>query len=148
VVLVGDSGVGKSNLLSRFHSDAFYPDSKATIGVEFVNHSLLIDGRTVIATCWDTAGEERFRAISSAYYRGAAAAILVYDISSTPSFDSIVRWLAEVRRHATSGGNGREVVCLLLGNKSDLPEELRQIDIDTGYDFALRNRMLFMEASA
>lgn len=81
VVLIGDSGVGKSNLLSRFTRDEFCLESKSTIGVEFATRSVAVDGKTVKAQIWDTAGQERYRAITSAYYRGAVGALLVYDIT-------------------------------------------------------------------
>lgn len=81
VVLIGDSGVGKSNLLSRFTRNEFSLESKSTIGVEFATRSIQVDGKTVKAQIWDTAGQERYRAITSAYYRGAVGALLVYDIT-------------------------------------------------------------------
>ena len=81
VVLIGDSGVGKSNLLSRFTRNEFSLESKSTIGVEFATRSIEVDGKTIKAQIWDTAGQERYRAITSAYYRGAVGALLVYDIT-------------------------------------------------------------------
>jgi len=81
VVLIGDSGVGKSNLLSRFTRNEFCLESKSTIGVEFATRSIQVDGKTIKAQIWDTAGQERYRAITSAYYRGAVGALLVYDIT-------------------------------------------------------------------
>lgn len=96
IVLVGDSAVGKSNLLARFARDEFYPNSKSTIGVEFQTQKMHINGKEVKAQIWDTAGQERFRAVTSAYYRGAVGALLVYDISRRQTFDSIGRWLNEL----------------------------------------------------
>lgn len=96
VVLIGDSAVGKSNLLARFARDEFYPNSKSTIGVEFQTQKMDINGKEVKAQIWDTAGQERFRAVTSAYYRGAVGALLVYDISRRQTFDSIGRWLNEL----------------------------------------------------
>ena len=81
VVLIGDSGVGKSNLLSRFTRNEFDLETKTTIGVEFATNTIVIDGKTIKAQIWDTAGQERYRAITSAYYRGAVGALLVYDSS-------------------------------------------------------------------
>ena len=86
VVLIGDSGVGKSNLLSRFTRNEFNLESKSTIGVEFATRSINVDGKTIKAQIWDTAGQERYRAITSAYYRGAVGALLVYDIRFTLGF--------------------------------------------------------------
>lgn len=97
IVLVGDSAVGKSNLLARFARDEFYPNSKSTIGVEFQTQKMEINGKEVKAQIWDTAGQERFRAVTSAYYRGAVGALLVYDISRRLTFENIGRWLSELQ---------------------------------------------------
>ncbi|KAK6914351.1 Small GTPase [Dillenia turbinata] len=102
VVIIGDSAVGKSNLLSRFARNEFNINSKATIGVEFQTQSMDIDGKEVKAQIWDTAGQERFRAVTSAYYRGAVGALIVYDISRRSTFDSVRRWLDELHRHCMS----------------------------------------------
>jgi len=105
VVIIGDSGVGKSNLLSRFTRNEFHLDSKSTIGVEFATRSIQHDGKIIKAQIWDTAGQERYRAITSAYYRGAVGALLVYDISKRLTFENVERWLkarsAPSRRGAT-----------------------------------------------
>ena len=97
VVLIGDSGVGKSNLLSRFTRNEFSLESKSTIGVEFATRSMNVDGKTIKAQIWDTAGQERFRAVTSAYYRGAVGALIVYDITRGHTFDNVARWLEELR---------------------------------------------------
>ncbi|KAJ0746033.1 putative small GTP-binding protein [Helianthus annuus] len=96
IVLIGDSAVGKSNLLARFARDEFYPNSKSTIGVEFQTQKIEIKGKKIKAQIWDTTDQERFRAVTSAYYRGAVGALLVYDISRRQTFDSIGRWLNEL----------------------------------------------------
>ncbi|OIT21624.1 PREDICTED: ras-related protein RABA5d-like [Nicotiana attenuata] len=96
IVIIGDSAVGKSNLLSRYARDEFNLHSKATIGVEFQTQVLEINGKEVKAQIWDTAGQERFRAVTSAYYRGAFGALLVYDISRRSTFESVTRWLDEL----------------------------------------------------
>lgn len=96
IVLIGDSAVGKSNLLSRFARNEFDSNSKATIGVEFQTQVVDIDGKEVKAQIWDTAGQERFRAVTSAYYRGAVGALVVYDITRRSSFNSVKRWLEEL----------------------------------------------------
>lgn len=96
IVLLGDSSVGKSNLLARFARNEFFPNSKSTIGVEFQTQKLVIDGKEIKAQIWDTAGQERFRAVTSAYYRGAVGALLVYDITRRQTFDSVGRWLNEL----------------------------------------------------
>ncbi|KAK9025676.1 hypothetical protein V6N11_038534 [Hibiscus sabdariffa] len=90
LVLIGDSGVGKSNLLSRFARNEFNLESKSTIGVEFATRSIRVDDKVVKAQIWDTAGQERYRAITSAYYRGAVGALLVYDVTRHPKTFLIV----------------------------------------------------------
>lgn len=97
IVVIGDSAVGKSNLLSRYARNEFSANSKATIGVEFQTQSMDIDGKEVKAQIWDTAGQERFRAVTSAYYRGAVGALVVYDISRRMTFESVGRWLDELK---------------------------------------------------
>ncbi len=97
VVLIGDSAVGKSNLLSRYARNEFNNNSKATIGVEFQTQSIEIEGKEVKAQIWDTAGQERFRAVTSAYYRGAVGALIVYDISRRGTFENVGRWLEELK---------------------------------------------------
>jgi Ras-related protein Rab-11A len=130
VVLIGDSGVGKSNLLSRFTRNEFNLDSKSTIGVEFATRSIQVDTKTIKAQIWDTAGQERYRAITSAYYRGAVGALLVYDISKQQTFENVTRWLKELRDHADSN-----IVIMLVGNKSDL-RHLRAVPTEEAKAFA------------
>ncbi|KAH9602258.1 hypothetical protein KSS87_015419 [Heliosperma pusillum] len=142
IVLVGDSAVGKSNLLARFARDEFYPSSKSTIGVEFQTQKIAIEGREIKAQIWDTAGQERFRAVTSAYYRGAVGALLVYDISSRQTFDSIGRWLNELQTHSDMN-----VVTILVGNKSDL-REAREVPTAEGKALAETQGLFFIETSA
>jgi len=142
VVLIGDSGVGKSNLLSRFTRNEFNLDSKSTIGVEFATRSISVDSKTIKAQIWDTAGQERYRAITSAYYRGAVGALLVYDISKHQTYDNVTRWLKELRDHADSN-----IVIMLVGNKSDL-RHLRAVPTDDAKAFASENNLSFIETSA
>jgi len=130
VVLIGDSGVGKSNLLSRFTRNEFNLDSKSTIGVEFATRSIQIDNKTIKAQIWDTAGQERYRAITSAYYRGAVGALLVYDITKSTSFENVNRWLKELRDHADSN-----IVIMLVGNKTDA-RHLRAVPTEDATAFA------------
>jgi Ras-related protein Rab-11A len=142
LVLLGDSGVGKSNLLSRFVRNEFDLNAKATIGVEFATKTVETEGRVVKAQIWDTAGQERFRAMTSAYYRGALGALLVYDVTRRETFEGASRWLAELREHADS-----RVVVMLVGNKSDL-RGLRRVDKDEAAALAARNDVAFIETSA
>jgi Ras-related protein Rab-11A len=142
VVLIGDSGVGKSNLLSRFTRNEFNLESKSTIGVEFATRSINVDGKTVKAQIWDTAGQERYRAITSAYYRGAVGALLVYDIAKHATYVNVTRWLKELRDHADSN-----IVIMLVGNKSDL-KHLRAVTTDEAKAFSEENGLSFIETSA
>lgn len=142
VVLIGDSGVGKSNLLSRFTRNEFNLDSKSTIGVEFATRSIQVDSKTIKAQIWDTAGQERYRAITSAYYRGAVGALLVYDISKHQTYENVTRWLKELRDHADSN-----IVIMLVGNKSDL-KHLRAVPTEEAKQFASENNLSFIETSA
>lgn len=142
IVLIGDSGVGKSNLLSRFTRNEFNLESKSTIGVEFATRSIEVDGKTIKAQIWDTAGQERYRAITSAYYRGAVGALLVYDIAKHASYENVSRWLKELRDHADSN-----IVIMLVGNKSDL-KHLRAVPKEEATTFAEENTLSFIETSA
>mmetsp|Transcript_31366 Transcript_31366/g.69165 ORF Transcript_31366/g.69165 Transcript_31366/m.69165 type:complete len:217 (+) Transcript_31366:182-832(+) len=142
VVLIGDSGVGKSNLLSRFTRNEFNLDSKSTIGVEFATKSIQVDNKTMKAQIWDTAGQERYRAITSAYYRGAVGALLVYDISKQVTFENVERWLKELRDHAEPN-----IVIMLVGNKADLRHK-RAVSTETAMAFAENNNLAFIETSA
>ncbi|KAJ2063895.1 Rab GTPase ypt31 [Coemansia aciculifera] len=142
IVLIGDSGVGKSNLLSRFTRNEFNLESKSTIGVEFATRSIQVDSKTIKAQIWDTAGQERYRAITSAYYRGAVGALLVYDIAKHPTYENVTRWLKELRDHADSN-----IIIMLVGNKSDL-RHLRAVPTDEAKQFASENGLFFIETSA
>ncbi|XP_022895657.1 ras-related protein RABA2a [Olea europaea var. sylvestris] len=142
IVLIGDSGVGKSNLLSRFTRNEFCLESKSTIGVEFATRTLQVEGRTVKAQIWDTAGQERYRAITSAYYRGALGALLVYDVTKPTSFENVSRWLKELRDHADSN-----IVIMLIGNKTDL-KHLRAVATEDAQSFAEKEGLSFIETSA
>uniref|UniRef100_A0A9J8C3T9 Ras-related protein Rab-25 n=1 Tax=Cyprinus carpio carpio TaxID=630221 RepID=A0A9J8C3T9_CYPCA len=142
VVLIGESGVGKSNLLSRFTKNEFNHDSRTTIGVEFSTRTVQLNGLTIKAQIWDTAGLERYRAITSAYYRGAVGALLVYDISKHLTYESAERWLKELYDHADP-----HMVVMLVGNKTDLAA-VRSVPTEDAKDFAEKNSLLFMETSA
>ncbi|XP_052184906.1 ras-related protein RABA5b-like [Diospyros lotus] len=142
IVVIGDSAVGKSNLLSRFARDEFDLHSKATVGVEFQTQVVAVDGKEVKAQVWDTAGQERFRAVTSAYYRGAVGALIVYDISRRSTFDSIKRWLDELNTHCDT-----TVARMLVGNKSDL-EDIRDVSMEEGKSLAEEEGLFFIETSA
>lgn len=142
VVLIGDSGVGKSNILLRFTRDEFNVDSKSTIGVEFATRTVKIGERIIKTQIWDTAGQERYRAITSAYYRGAVGALIVYDITREDTFDNVDRWLRELRDHADP-----EIVIMLVGNKCDL-KHLRVVEESRAREYAEKEELFFIETSA
>ncbi|KAF5176590.1 Ras-related protein like [Thalictrum thalictroides] len=142
VVLIGDSGVGKSNLLSRFTRNEFCLESKSTIGVEFATRTLQVENKTIKAQIWDTAGQERYRAITSAYYRGALGALLVYDVTKPTTFENVARWLKELRDHADSN-----IVIMLIGNKTDL-KHLRGVATEDAQSYAEKEGLSFIETSA
>lgn len=147
IVLVGDSGVGKSNLLSRFTRSTFSHEEKSTIGVEFATRVLTMDdGKKIKAQIWDTAGQERYRAITNAYYRGALGALMVYDVTKQMTFDNIPKWLKELRDHAH-----RDIVVLLVGNKADICDSdpaQRQVEPAQAQALAAEYNFPFTETSA
>lgn len=145
VVLIGDSGVGKSNILTRFTKNRFNPDSKATLGVEFDTKNMRFEDHTIRVQIWDTAGQERFRAITSNYYKGAMGALLVFDVTKPITFRNVERWLSEVKTNAAEN-----IVVMLIGNKSDLrstgaTEEVRLEDVT---EFVTANNIAYLETSA
>jgi len=142
LVLIGDSGVGKSCLLLRFADDNFTDSYISTIGVDFRFRTITIDKKTVKLQIWDTAGQERFRTITSAYYRGADGIIMVYDVTSAESFDHVEEWLSEVDRYANEN-----TAKLLIGNKADLIDE-KQVSEETAQKFADKLGIPFLETSA
>jgi len=141
LVLIGDSGVGKSCLLLRFADDAFTESYISTIGVDFRFRTVKVGEKYVKLQIWDTAGQERFRTITSAYYRGADGIIMVYDVTNQESFDHVQDWLQEVNRYSSEG------TCkLLIGNKSDRSDKV--VSTQTGESFAHQLEMPFLETSA
>jgi small GTP-binding protein len=143
VVVTGDSGVGKSNLMSRFTKNEFKLDSKTTIGIEFAKHLMKLENdRTVLAHIWDTAGQERFRSLSATFYRGSKGSLLAYDITNRKSFLNLGQWLKEFRDMAEN-----DAVTVLIGNKCDL-QHLRAVTIEEGKQFAEQHGLLFLETSA
>jgi len=143
VVVVGDSGVGKTNIITRFTTDEFTTENKATIGVEFGHAECSFsDGTKANVQIWDTAGQERFRAITRGYYRNAVGALIVYDITRQQSFKNVEKWLQELQENA-----GSETVIMLVGNKKDLSNQ-REVSTDEATSFARKKGLLFIEASA
>ena len=140
--LLGDSGVGKSNLLIRFTKNEFNLESKTTIGVEFATRTLVAQDKVIKVQVWDTAGQERYRAITSAYYRGAVGALLVFDITKYATFKNIEKWLNELRDHAEP-----HIVVMLVGNKSDLVAH-RAVSQQEADAFARKHGINYIETSA
>jgi len=141
-IIIGDTGVGKSCLLLQFTDKRFQPVHDLTIGVEFGARMVTIDNKQVKLQIWDTAGQESFRSITRSYYRGAAGALLVYDITRRDTFKHLSRWLEEARQHSQSN-----MVIMLIGNKNDL-EHRRTVSFEEGKAFADANGLIFMETSA
>ena len=142
LILIGDSGVGKSNILLKYLKNEFDQNSKATVGVEFGSKNVLINGKKVKIQIWDTAGQERYRSITSAYYKGAKGAFIVYDITKKATFDNIDKWISDLKL------NGDQNICIvILGNKSDLNES-RQVSTNDGMKKAEMFKTAFMETSA
>ena len=119
VVVVGDSGVGKTNLIKRFINDTFNKDSKATVGVEFLSKTYLINQEVFKIEIWDTAGQERYKSITAAYYKGAKGAMIVYDVTNQTSFDNVDNWANEIKEKAA-----RNINLMIVGNKTDLTDKI------------------------
>lgn len=143
VVLIGDADVGKTCVVQRFKSGTYVEKHASTIGVDFTMKTLQIDGKLVKLQIWDTAGQERFRTITQSYYRSANGVIMAYDITKKSSFESLARWLDDVRRYA-----GSNIVQILIGNKKDL-EHQREVNFTDAKTFAQQNNMIgLVESSA
>ncbi|KAI7903277.1 ras-related protein RGP2 [Cokeromyces recurvatus] len=143
IVIIGDSGVGKSNLLLQYTSNEFMEDSRSTIGVEFATKNIKIENSLIKAQIWDTSGQERYKAITSAFYRGAVGALLVYDITRKSSFDHVHQWLKELREHTED-----TIPLVLIGNKIDLADTSRVVSTEVAKRYATEANMLFFETSA
>lgn len=142
VLIIGNSCVGKSNILLRFSDNLFHESFLPTIGVDFKIRNVECKNKTIKLHIWDTAGQERFKTITATYYKGAHGIILVYDITDRISFQEIENWLSEIEHHASA-----KVTKILVGNKSDL-EDQRQVSYQEGKDFADKLGMEFLETSA
>jgi len=142
LLLIGDSGVGKSCLLLRFADDTYTESYISTIGVDFKIRTIEIGGKSIKLQIWDTAGQERFRTITSSYYRGAHGIIVVYDVTDQASFSNVKQWLQEIDRYACENVNK-----LLVGNKCDLTTK-KVVDYNTAKEFADGLGIPFLETSA
>jgi len=141
LIVIGDAACGKSCLLYRFTDNKFKGDSTHTIGVEFGSKIVEVGGRNVKLQIWDTAGQERFRSVTRSYYRGAAGAILVYDITSRETYNHVASWLSDARSLAN-----KDISIILVGNKADLPN--REVTFLEASRFAQENDLMFLETSA
>jgi Ras-related protein Rab-4B len=141
-LIIGRAGVGKSCILHQFIESKFKEDPTHTIGVEFGSKLVNVNNKTVKLQIWDTAGQERFRSVTRSYYRGAAGALLVYDIANRESFNSLTNWLADARSLASPS-----IVIILVANKKDLDDK-REVSYQEGLQFAKENDLIFVECSA
>ncbi|RLV91864.1 Ras-related protein SEC4 [Spathaspora sp. JA1] len=142
LLLVGDSGVGKSCILLRFVEDKFNPSFITTIGIDFKIRTIESKGKRIKLQVWDTAGQERFRTITTAYYRGAMGIVLIYDVTDSRSFENVDNWFQTVTQHAND-----DAQIFLVGNKCD--DELnRQVSKEQGQELAARLNIPFLESSA
>ncbi len=142
LVVVGDSGVGKTNLIKRFANNTFNSNSKATVGVEFLSKSFRINNRVFKIEIWDTAGQERYKSITAAYYKGAKGALVVYDITSKISFENIDKWMMEIKEKSS-----KDLKIMIIGNKSDLKDG-RQVSNEEALRKAQDTGIALMETSA
>ena len=142
IVVVGDSGVGKTNLIRRFIQDDFQSNSKATVGVEFFSKSFKINDNVFKIEIWDTAGQERYKSITAAYYKGAKGGLVVYDVTSKTSFDNVDNWVSEIKEKAST-----DMKTMMIGNKIDLKDE-RAVSTEEALEKAKLLELPLMEASA
>merc|ERR1719228_1376452 len=142
ILLIGDSGVGKSSLLLRYSEDTFNETYISTIGVDFKIKTLTLGDKAVKLQVWDTAGQERFRTITESYYRGSHGIIIVYDITSLASFLHIPQWMTEISRYA-----GHTVTRMVVGNKVD-QEEKREVTVEMGQELSRQMELSILETSA
>lgn len=142
LLLIGDSGVGKTAILFRFSDDAFNSSFISTIGIDFKIKTIELRGKKIKLQIWDTAGQERFRTITSSYYRGAHGIIVVYDTTDQDSFNNVKQWLQEIDRYASENVNK-----LLVGNKCDLTTK-KVVDYTTAKEYADQLGIPFLETSA
>ena len=142
LILIGNSGVGKSSILNRYMNKTFEESYKCTIGVDFLMKSIEINGKTVKLQLWDTAGQEKYKSMVASYYRGANVALVVFDITNRESFDSLPLWIENYYKNGPEQKN-----IILIGNKKDMIEE-RQVTQEEAELFSQTNNMIYFETSA
>jgi Ras-related protein Rab-5C len=143
LVLLGDAAVGKSSCVERFVKNEFFEFQQPTIGAAFLTQTVALDDYTVKFEIWDTAGQERYRSLAPMYYRGAAAALVVYDITDHESFTGAKTWIEELQRQGSA-----DIVIGLAGNKLDLASSKRQVSYEEAKAYADENGCIFFETSA
>ena len=141
-IIIGDSAVGKSNILTQYVYEKFSEEFQSTLGVEFAAKNAVIDNKIYRIQIWDTAGAESFRSITRAYYKNSVCAFIVYDITKRETFENVQVWLDDIKNQCP-----QTVLLVLVGNKLDLENE-RQISYEEGESFAQKNNMYFFETSA
>ena len=142
IVLLGDSGVGKSSIAQRYVTDTFRAHGESTIGASFMSKMIVNNGSPCTCQIWDTAGQEKYHSLAPMYYRGAAAAILVYDMTKKSSFEKLQKWVDELKERGPDG-----IVLCVAANKCDL-EEGREVEVAEGAEFAQKSGADFFETSA
>eukprot|EP00598_Pedospumella_elongata_P000636 CAMPEP_0184981372 /NCGR_PEP_ID=MMETSP1098-20130426/11120_1 /TAXON_ID=89044 /ORGANISM="Spumella elongata, Strain CCAP 955/1" /LENGTH=228 /DNA_ID=CAMNT_0027504929 /DNA_START=173 /DNA_END=859 /DNA_ORIENTATION=+ len=142
LVFLGDQGVGKTSIITRFMYDSFDKNYQATIGIDFLSKTMYLEDRTVRLQLWDTAGQERFRSLIPSYIRDSSVAVVVYDITNRASFLNTSKWIEDVRNE-----RGNDVIIILVGNKTDLSEK-RQVSVEEGEDRSSKEGCMFIESSA
>jgi len=143
LVFLGDQSVGKTSIITRFMYDNFDRHYQATIGIDFLSKTMYLEDRTVRLQLWDTAGQERFRSLIPSYIRDSSVAVVVYDVTNRASFLNTSKWVEDVRAE-----RGNDVVICLVGNKTDLGNDKRQVSTEEGEEKASKDDLLFMECSA
>ncbi|KAL7487414.1 hypothetical protein ACHAW6_013019 [Cyclotella cf. meneghiniana] len=143
LVFLGDQSVGKTSIITRFMYDNFDRHYQATIGIDFLSKTMYLEDRTVRLQLWDTAGQERFRSLIPSYIRDSSVAVVVYDVTNRASFLNTSKWVEDVRAE-----RGNDVVICLVGNKTDLGNDKRQVSTEEGEEKANKDGLLFMECSA
>jgi len=142
VVVIGDTGVGKSCIVRRFLTDEYDDESCSTIGVDFEVKTVRRGPKLIKMSLWDTAGQERFRTLTGAYYRGCHAVVLVYDVGSRDSFEHVRNWLYEIEMYTSR----QHLAILLIGNKTDC--EVREVSASEGEALSSTEALIFVETSA
>src|SRR3990167_35791 len=142
VILLGDSGTGKSNLMIKFTRNEYHDNIQPTIGVEFGSSDITVDEKRIRVQIWDTAGKERYRSLTTSYYRGTSAAIITYNITRRSSFENVPSWVKLIRENCDDN-----ILIVLVGTKTDLARH-RAVTTQEGEQFAKNNNMLFYETSS